>query len=544
MKQEVQLVSSKPQFSEKAHSIVKMETTVLEEMQVEVIAMLNPLSREKLLSVCEFLKIAEQENIPSKSRMSLISHILKHLEEGMAELEDGGMSVLLSLRDKIIEVNTATENDTVGPSEVTEKDRLQRELDELKSAIKQKLSEIQQLEEVNTKLSSAQSQLQIAAHPQQLVNTQHPSPPWRKDFKISGQIGDPGQKEKLTFSSLAHQIEIGLSRDYPECEIVDAVIRAISPGLQLRSYLEGKPNLTLPTLRRILRSHFQEKSATELYKQLTSECQGNKETPQNFLMRVLDLRQKILFASQEAESGLKYDPALVQSMFLHTVLTGLQSDSIKVDMQPLLLDTKTTDEALLEKLNSACANEAERQKKKRINVQHTTTVVHAVTSSGEVTDKKPSVTQSVPKSSPDVLTELKELRTDVDSLKTLNAEIAHIRESLQQPACVSPQFPILSDRESVQCQVQPYWVSPGANQTRANTQFQPQYMPRQYYSPTPRVQARKCFNCQQQRTEDRCMHCFRCGSGEHFQAGCRIRGIKPSRENPLNGDGLLPRDRE
>jgi len=79
-------------------------------------------------------------------------------------------------------------------------------------------------------------------------------------------------------------------------------------------------------------------------------------------MRVLDLRQKILFASQEAESGLKYDPALVQSMFLHTVLTGLQSDSIKVDMQPLLLDPKTTDEALLEKLNSACANDKRKGK--------------------------------------------------------------------------------------------------------------------------------------------------------------------------------------
>lgn len=174
------------------------------------------------------------------------------------------------------------------------------------------------------------------------------------------------------------------------------------------------------------------KNATELYKQLTSECQGNKETPQSFLMRVLDLRQKILFASQEAESGLKYDPGLVQSMFLHTVLTGLQSDSIKVDMQPLLLDTKTPDEALLEKLNIACANEAERQKKKKINVQHTTTVVHSVKSSEETTDKKSSITSNTPKPSSSVLSELKELRTDVASLKKLSAEIAHIRESLQQ----------------------------------------------------------------------------------------------------------------
>ncbi|XP_016350835.1 uncharacterized protein LOC107695446 [Sinocyclocheilus anshuiensis] len=220
------------------------------------------------------------------------------------------------------------------------------------------------------------------------------------------------KERKYVFPSLAHQTENGLSRVYPECEIVEAVIRAISPGLQLRSYLEGKPNLTLPTLRLILHSHFQEKSATELYKQLNSECQGNKDTPQNFLMRVLDLCQKILFASQEAESGLKYDPALVQSMFLHTVLTGLQSDSVKVDMQPLLLDTKTTDEALLEKLNIACANEAERQKKRKTNVQHTTTVVHAVKSNDETTDKKSSATQSAPKSSSNVLLELKELRTE------------------------------------------------------------------------------------------------------------------------------------
>ena len=91
-----------------------------------------------------------------------------------------------------------------------------------------------------------------------------PSSYWRKEFNISGQIGEPGQKEKQIFSSLTHQIENGLSRGYPEVEIGDAVVRAISPGSQLRSYLEGKPQLTLPTLRCILRSHFQEKSTTEL----------------------------------------------------------------------------------------------------------------------------------------------------------------------------------------------------------------------------------------------------------------------------------------
>lgn len=136
-----------------------------------------------------------------------------------------------------------------------------------------------------------------------------------------------------------HQIEQGISKEDHEIDLVDPVIRAIA---QLRSYMEGKSNLTLPTLRRILRFHFQEKGATDLYKQLTSEVQRSKETPQTFLIRTLDLRHKILFVSQEEESGLKYDPVLVQSMFLHSILTGLQNDNLRSNLQ-LYLQQTTSD---------------------------------------------------------------------------------------------------------------------------------------------------------------------------------------------------------
>ncbi len=186
---------------------------------------------------------------------------------------------------------------------------------------------------------------------------------WHKDLNISGLIGEPGQKDRLSLSSLARQIESGLNKGYLEQDIIDSVIRAITPRLQLRSYLEGKADLTLPTLR-ILHSHYQEKNATELYKQLTAETERAKETPQSFLIRVLDLRQKIIFASQEDESGLKYDPALVQNMFLHTVLTGLQNDRIQSDLQSFLSDPTISDEVLLERLNVACSHETERQNKR------------------------------------------------------------------------------------------------------------------------------------------------------------------------------------
>lgn len=489
----------------------------LEEVQEEVATELHKLTRDNLLDICDFLDIsgAQRADVKGKSRISLMTHVMKYLErEEVAELEDGGMSTWLLLRDKITDLTTDTDSSTAQIEENVESTEAQGDMEEQRPAKQNKDVEIQQ-----------------------------PSPCWRKDFKISGQIGEPGQKDKLTFSSLAHQIENGLIRGYPEIEIVDAVLRAISPGSQLRSYLEGKPHLTLPTLRRILRSHFQEKSATELYKQLASEAQSSKETPQSFLMRVLDLRQKVLFASQESESGLQYDPALVQRMCLHTLLTGLQNDSIRIDMQPLLLDTETSDELLLERINVACSNEAERRNKKKLSAPQSATSV-SVVQSGENPPAKCPVKEAKTKASPELLTEIQELKIGVASLKGLSAEIAQIKETLQQTRFQpQPYTPPAGrpDRDSP-LPVSPQQYYSSYSQSQMPAPMQPQYGPGQY--PNRSVHApRRCFVCQQTGTNERCMHCYRCGSGEHFAAGCKIRGIRPSREAPLNMERLPPRDR-
>lgn len=417
---------------------------------------------------------------------------------------------------------------------------------------------------------------------------------WHKDFKISGQIGEPGQKDRLTFSSLARQIEHGLSKGVPELEIVDAVIRAIIPGMQLRSYLEGKVNLTLPTLRRILRSHYQEKSATELYKQLTSEVQGIKETPQNFLIRTLDLRQKILFASQEAESGLKYDPDLVQNMFLHTVLTGLQNDSIKRDLQPHLEQSDIPDELLLEKVNTACAYETERQNKKKLLGPPRAATIHSVQSSDVPVEKndKPPMQQNLAKLPPAVVSQLEGMRSEMALLRDLKAEVSQIRESMQQhqqqpqqlqytipqsqpppqyssqqfqpqlpytqlsqPQCISPphllqsqytpqQSPMQLQDQQMQNLSQRYWLPPGPEQQRRANQYQQRFVPQRSFPPPNRGRMKKCFNCQQRGTDDFCTHCFRCGSSEHYLAGCRVRaqqrqfgGESLNEERPLARDG-------
>lgn len=184
----------------------------------------------------------------------------------------------------------------------------------------------------------------------------------RKEFKVCGQIGNPGQRDKLSFMSLIHQIENALQKGYPEWEIVEGVVKAVTPGLQLRSYLEGREDLTLPVLKRLLRAHFQERSATELYQELCNVSQGTQESPQSFLLRALSLKQGVLFAS---DKKFRYEKPLVDAMFVQSVCTGLTDMDIRQEMKPLLMTENLSDEDLLEKLNQVVCREAERVKKAR-----------------------------------------------------------------------------------------------------------------------------------------------------------------------------------
>ena len=144
-----------------------------------------------------------------------------------------------------------------------------------------------------------------------------------KEYKINGKIATPGQKDRLAFSSLIFQINDRLKNRYSEHEICDAVIQSIAPDLALRTNLEGKDNFNLKTLRRILRSHFKEPNATSLFTELSNSKQLCSELAQEFVLRVMSLRQKILFISKEDFCG--YSEALVQDRFLHAVLVGLRN---------------------------------------------------------------------------------------------------------------------------------------------------------------------------------------------------------------------------
>lgn len=68
---------------------------------------------------------------------------------------------------------------------------------------------------------------------------------------------------------------------------------------------KGKNDLTLSTSGQIRRAHFAENNSTVLYWQVR-KGQGPNETSLDFVIRMLDLYLQVLFASEHAQSGLKY----------------------------------------------------------------------------------------------------------------------------------------------------------------------------------------------------------------------------------------------
>ena len=218
---------------------------------------------------------------------------------------------------------------------------------------------------------------------------------------------------------MTRQIDSAKQKGYEDPEVFDCLIKAIFPGLQLRTYLEAmREEAGLETVMKIIRAHFQEKSASELFGSLANLVQSPTEDPKHFLLRALSLREKIVFPSEQQNTELKYDKTQCQNLFLHTIETGLLSNTIRSRMRSFLLKPGVTDSELISQLNTTVGEEAERNSKLGIGQKGKAKVIkvesHAVSSK---TGKNRPASQLFTSLSEQVLSELKEIRTELATLK-------------------------------------------------------------------------------------------------------------------------------
>ncbi|CAI5695406.1 unnamed protein product [Oreochromis niloticus] len=287
----------------------------------------------------------------------------------------------------------------------------------------------------------------------------------KREFKICGQIGEHGQKDKLSYLSLICQIENGSEKGHSETEIVEAVIRAISPGTPLRDMLEIKQP---------------------------------KETALNFVFCAIELKEKLLWKAANEETDELYSRATIQRKFLHSIETGLLSDSIKYQLLSPLNDITITDEELIEKVNKASKLENERFEK-----------------------RKRSTATKIPK--------VQELQTECQTALTSAQSPSKPRES---PATVA--MTTVKNKE-----------------TKTDTQqiieelrneMKQMFMAAMETSPctmAPKQREKGYKKCKEEEKGENCLHCFKCGREGHYSRGCRAPRLSSG-----NGEGLLRWDQQ
>ena len=178
-----------------------------------------------------------------------------------------------------------------------------------------------------------------------------------------------------------------MQKGYRPLEVVDAVVRSINPGMRLRSYLEGLESLTFPRLRRILRCHYQEKSATEHYRQLSTLVQEPQQGSQRFLIRALD--------------------------------------TIRTRLRPRLQNQGLQDEDLIQQMNEIVLEESERKSKLGSSTRHKNPKVNEVhvSQAGEgavqraTTDKKLKRPEGGNAKEDNFMAELQAVRSEPATLK-------------------------------------------------------------------------------------------------------------------------------
>ena len=403
----------------------------IEDLQLEIQGFASCLDKEELYSVCEKLKI-EKSDFEGKSRFATVRILTEGIEKLLDKLKDKEKVAFLKQTLEMINPKT---RDTEAPAETSGVD-----------------------EEV------------------------------RQEMDREVYLQKEKQKRDL------EAIESGKEKGYSDREIIDAIIKSIAPGLPLKDYLEAMRETGLPTVIKIIRANYQEKNASELYASLSSLLQTPNEEPKNFLLRALNLREKILFASKQEGSKLKYDVVQCQSMFLHALETGLISNNLRSRMRVFIQQPDITDAELIAQLNLAEAEESERNAKLGIGYKGKAKVCKI--QGGEAEKSSPTENRSAPKSKTSAPLKAEEPAVPfheqvLSEIKALKADMTSLRQEMNRNSIGNQQG---ARREEPQ---QPQGRNRGPRQNR-----------------------RGCKQCFKNGQGETCTHCWKCGDANHFSYQC------------------------
>ena len=282
---------------------------------------------------------------------------------------------------------------------------------------------------------------------------------FKRPLKIVGVVAaqEKDKNNGISYINLSSQIADAKS-NYKEEEIVRAVKKSVSLMSPLRTYFDTQENLKLEKMLEILRNYYHEKDSNELFTELSQLGQKNTEKPTEFLIRAMELRQRLTSAA--AAENAAFDLKLINNTFARACRTGFNNSTIRQHMRPFfnmgVNGTGPDDTILLKELNIAMAENEETTSKMKNATPKKLTINEASTSATATTS---------------VADALKPL---VESMNLLKQEIKDIKSTATA------------------------------------------YRGRGTYSKKFDGRCQKC----KEKDYSNCKHCFKCGSEDHMQRNC------------------------
>jgi len=212
-------------------------------------------------------------------------------------------------------------------------------------------------------------------------------------------------------------------------------------------------------------------------------------------MRALTIRQKVVSASKQSGSGIKYDASSVQSLFLHALGTGLADETIRAKVRPLTQDPQVADEDLIEAMSLAISVETERSNKFSLASKEKSAKVYTVESSAYTSTKK----------------EQQKDQHILATLKAVQADLASVRSKVET-LCETA---ISQKADSIRP------ACPGNGMTMG-------------------TRSPGCQGCRRKREGDCYPHCYLCGGPNHITRYCQTK----YRSHPGKAPRLPSQDRE
>ena len=291
-----------------------------------------------------------------------------------------------------------------------------------------------------------------------------------REFKISGQIGEPVHKEKLTYVSLIHQIDSGLERGYSDTFVMQLL--KLFHLRSLRNYILTLPQRSLKKLRYILLVFFQEKAAADIFQSMVTAIQEPKETALQFLLHLLDAGNRVFFASKEERVEAEYITQLVKKSFLKAFESGLRDENLVTNLRPFLRTSGITGDELMKNVNELETKQQERKTK------------IGVTSERSKTAKAQAASTE---------NEMIKLTAEIQQLKTQLADIVHHVKTTPRG------------------NLPPRFASRSCGRWQGGHSGPPRYR-----------RLAGCQKCHSNGTPEQCTHCFQCRELGNFRLRCPV----------------------